>query len=192
MVAPSREARVQFARAALDLYCLEFFQWGIVQTDPNFGNFLVRPETGQIVLLDFGASVEYDDEFRARYVQLLRAVASADRALIAEQGVQFELMDARESAETQGIFVDMILNSAEPFEPSAQPFNFCNAEYSARSNALVRRFVTSLEFSPPPRRLMFLHRKLGGLFQLLKRLDVELDLFPYWEQMLAGFKPRPA
>src|SRR4051794_6609977 len=39
--APPTEARDWLARTALDLYCLEFFRWGIVQTDPNFGNFLI-------------------------------------------------------------------------------------------------------------------------------------------------------
>jgi aarF domain-containing kinase len=190
--APPIEERVWFGRSALDLYCLEFFGWGLVQTDPNFGNFLVRPESRQIVLLDFGASVEYEDEFRAQYVELLRAVASGDRARIADHGVAFKLMDARESPATRELFVDMLLSAAEPFEQRAQPFGFRNAEYAARSSGIVRRFVTALAFSPPPRRLIFLHRKLGGLFQLLKRLDVELDLFPYWEQMLAGFQPRPA
>jgi aarF domain-containing kinase len=42
-----------------------------------------------------------------------------------------------------------------------------------------------LRFSPPPRRLLFLHRKLGGLFQLLRRLDLRLDLAPYWDRMVA-------
>jgi hypothetical protein len=30
-----------------------------------------------------------------------------------------------------------------------------------------------------------LHRKLGGIFQLPKRLDIELDLSRYWEKMVA-------
>jgi len=188
--APSREERVVLARTALDLYCLEFFTWGVVQTDPNFGNFLVRPAERQLVLLDFGASVEYDDEFRTRYVELLRAVARGNRQQVAEHGIGFELMDERESSATKELFVDMLLSAAEPFERHAQPFSFRNADYAARSSDIVRRFVTSLTFSPPPRRLIFLHRKLGGLFQLLKRLDVDLDLAPYWEQMLAGFEPR--
>jgi aarF domain-containing kinase len=187
---PSLEERTLLARNALDLYCLEFFQWGIVQTDPNFGNFLIRDDPRQIVLLDFGATIEYEDEFRIGYVELLRAVATGDRSRIAEQGIVFGLIDARESSETRGFFVDMLLNAAEPFERRAQPFVFRNADYAARSSQVVRRFVTSLEFSPPPRRLIFLHRKLGGLFQLLKRLDVALDLFPYWERMLADLMPR--
>jgi len=190
--APPARERLVFARTALDLYCLEFFTWGVVQTDPNFGNFLVRPKEEQLVLLDFGASVEYDDQFRARYVELLRAVARGNRHQISEQGIGFELMDERESSATKELFVDMLISAAEPFDHGAQPFNFRNADYAARSSDVVRRFVTSLRFSPPPRRLIFLHRKLGGLFQLLKRLDVELDLAPYWEQMLGGFEPRPA
>lgn len=187
--APSLEQRVWFGRAALDLYCLEFFKWGLVQTDPNFGNFLIRESDRQMVLLDFGASIEYEDAFRAQYVELLRAVASGNRARIAEQGVSFGLIDARESEATRELFVDMLTSAAEPFERGAQPFNFRNPEYSARSTDVVRRFVSGLRFSPPPRRLIFLHRKLGGLFQLLKRLDLELDLSPYWEQMLAGIEP---
>jgi aarF domain-containing kinase len=98
--------------------------------------------------------------------------------------VAFGLIDSRESFATRDLFVDMLLGAAEPFEARAQPFEFRNAEYAARSSVVVRRFVTALQFSPPPRRLIFLHRKLGGLFQLLKRLDVTLDLSPYWQRML--------
>lgn len=188
---PPREQRVLFGRMALDLYCLEFFKWGVVQTDPNFGNFLIREDVRRIVLLDFGATIEYDDIFRARYVELLRRVATGDRASIIEHGIGFELIDARESPATRDLFADMLLSAAEPFEQSVQPFNFGNADYAARSSDVVRRFVSSLAFSPPPRRLIFLHRKLGGLFQLLKRLDLQLDLYPYWQQMLAGIEVRP-
>lgn len=182
--APPMDERVALGRAALDLYCREFFEWGVVQTDPNFGNFLVRPEERRIVLLDFGATVEYDAEFRRHYVGLLRAVARKEDAAIADRGLAFGLIDPRESAETRAAFVEMLKNAAEPFERGRQPFRFGDAAYAARSKEVVQRFVSGLRFSPPPRQLIFLHRKLGGLFQLLKRLDVELDLYPYWERML--------
>jgi len=184
--APPRAERVAFASAVLDLYCMEFFQWGVVQTDPNFGNFLIRAEEQTIVLLDFGATVEYDADFRARYVALLRAVGTGDPGRIVDAGVAFELIDPRESLDTRGLFVEMLMSAAEPFQQCGTPFVFRSADYAARSQDVVKRFTKSLRFSPPPRRLIFLHRKLGGLFQLLKRLDVELDLSPYWEQMIAG------
>jgi hypothetical protein len=30
---------------------------------------------------------------------------------------------------------------------------------------------------------VFLHRKLGGLFSLLKEMEVEIDLSPFWEKI---------
>jgi predicted unusual protein kinase regulating ubiquinone biosynthesis (AarF/ABC1/UbiB family) len=181
---PTREQRHALGRAMLDLYCMEFFGWGLVQTDPNFGNFLIQPETQRIVLLDFGATLAYDDPFITQYVDLLQAVAAGDRARIVDAGIAFELIDARESAETRDLFIEMLLSSSEPFEAKRQPFLFRDANYAARSRDVGQRFVKSLAFSPPPRALIFLHRKLGGIFQLLRRLDLELDLTPYWERMV--------
>lgn len=183
---PPRLEREAVGRALLDLYCMEFFRWGTVQTDPNLGNFLVQPpRSGRIVLLDFGATVEYDAEFREGYVSLLRCIASGNRSRIVDEGVAFGLLDARESPKTRERFVDMLVSSVEPFEPRRQPFAFRDGDYAMRSRVVVREFVQSLQFSSPPRRLIFLHRKLGGIFQLLKRLDLELDLSRYWEQMVA-------
>jgi aarF domain-containing kinase len=183
---PPRVKREALGRALLDLYCMEFFHWGTVQTDPNLGNFLVEPShQGRIVLLDFGATVEYDAAFREGYVSLLRCIASGDRRRIVDEGVAFGLLDSRESPKTRERFVDMLVSSVEPFEPRRQPFAFRDGDYAMRSRVVVREFVQSLQFSSPPRRLIFLHRKLGGIFQLLKRLDLELDLSPYWEQMVA-------
>ncbi len=180
------EARLWLARALLDLYCMEFFRWGLVQTDPNFGNFLLRTAPLQLVLLDFGATVEFDGDFRRGYVNLLRAVGSGDAGRVAEEGVAFGLLDARESRPTRQLFAEFLQTAVEPFEASRQPFAFRDAGYAQRSSDVSRRFIRSLEFSPPPRRLLFLHRKLGGIFQLLRRLDVELDLVPYWQQMVEG------
>ncbi|MCK6544666.1 AarF/ABC1/UbiB kinase family protein [Myxococcota bacterium] len=181
---PPRAEREHFARAVLDLYCREFFDWGFVQTDPNPANFLVRPETRQLVLLDFGATLRYDAAFRATYVELLRAVDRRDHRAIVDVGVDFGLIDARERASTKEAFVAMLESAAEPFRPHLQPFAFRDPDYAERSRRVLTTFVRALEYSPPPRRLIFLHRKLGGIHQLLRKLDVRLDLRPYWERMV--------
>ncbi len=183
---PPRVEREALGRALLDLYCMEFFHWGTVQTDPNLGNFLIQSShQGRIVLLDFGATVEYDAAFREGYVSLLRCIATGNRRRIVDAGVEFGLLDGRESPKTRERFVDMLVSSVEPFEPRRQPFAFRDGDYAMRSRVVVREFVQSLQFSSPPRRLIFLHRKLGGIFQLLKRLDLELNLSRYWERMVA-------
>jgi aarF domain-containing kinase len=180
---PRGVEREGFARALLDLYCLEFFEWGFVQTDPNHGNYLITGD-GRVVLLDLGAALEYDTEFRARYVELLKVIGTQDDARIIQAGIDFELIDAREGDATKAAFAQLLRSAVEPFLPSRQPFRFRDEDYAQQARVVARAFTTSLRYSPPPRRLLFLHRKLGGLFQLLKRLDVTLDLIPYWERMV--------
>jgi len=179
---PPLADRIWLAEALLDLYCKELFDWGTVQTDPNFGNFLVRAEAREIVLLDFGATVVYDETFRRDYVALLRVLAAGDGPGLIAAGIEQGLIDGRESEAALASFVEMLKVALEPFE-SEGPFDFGTAEYAARSREVVRRFTEQLRYSSPPRKLLFLHRKLGGLFQLLKRLDVSLDLRPYWARM---------
>lgn len=181
--APSREETQWLAGLLLDLYCQEFFVWGLVQTDPNFGNFLVRAAEREVVLLDFGATVVYEESFRRDYVTLLRTMASGDQAALIDAAIAQGLIDAREDETSRSRFVAMQRIALEPFQHPG-PFSFGSADYAQRSRDSVRAFIESLRHSAPPRRLLFLHRKLGGLFQLLKRLDVELDLRPYWAKMV--------
>jgi aarF domain-containing kinase len=183
---PSRKHREHIGRLVLDLYCLEFFEWGFVQTDPNYGNFFVEPNKLQLGLLDFGATIRYEPEFRADYSQLLHAINTRDRDQIINKFIESGAFDTRESKETRDLFAQLLILSAEPFQAELQPFHFKDADYARRSREVGRKFIQSLKYSPPPRKIIFLHRKLGGIFNLLKNLDVELDVRPYWERMVSS------
>ncbi len=191
---PSTQAedREYIARLVLDLFCMEFSEWGLVQTDPNFGNYLVRADASQsaarlrgqsLVCLDFGATLTYSNEFRKGYARLLNTLASNDTETIFRGAVEFGLLDQRESAEAREAFKDMIQVTMEPFHPDRQPFRFSDPDYERRTTAANRRFTRALVYSPPPRKILFLHRKLGGIFNLVKRLGAEIDLRPYWQKM---------
>ncbi len=181
---PSTENKVRVGKMVLDLYCREFFDWGIVQTDPNYGNFMIQKDPLRLVLLDFGATITYDNEFRASYVRLLKEFASYDRRRMLEAALAFGLLDERESDETQSLFVEFLKSAVEPFLPHLQPFRFHDPGYSAKAHKIGRDFTSSLKYSPPPRQLLFLHRKLGGIFNMLRKMQVELDLTPYWQKMV--------
>ncbi|MEO1338555.1 MAG: AarF/UbiB family protein, partial [Myxococcota bacterium] len=183
---PSYAEREWVGRTILDLYCLEFFEWGFVQTDPNPANFLVRAPQRQMVLLDLGAAMHYDVEFRDNYVRLLSVLGTRDRDAIVQAGIEFDLLDEREGDEPRNLFAELLIAAMTPFEPQRQPFVFRDDKYSARARQIGQDFAQSLRFSPPPRKLIFLHRKLGGIFNLLKRLDLQLDLVPYWERMVGA------
>ena len=73
----------------------------------------------------------------------------------------------------------------EPFSPALAPAERLNArgEYCFRGSDLPMRVsqmgaksALSLSFQMPPREIVFLHRRLGGVFMALVSLAAELDL----------------
>jgi aarF domain-containing kinase len=185
---PTQEQKERLAHRLLNLYIHEFYHFRLVQTDPNFSNFLIRQQGEEIavVLLDFGATREYSEEFVQSYIELLRAVAAKDPELTLARAIAFGLIDGRESEASKELFLEVMRVAAEPFITMGpgEKFDFGDQDYSARSVDVIRRFAASLKFSPPPYKIIFLHRKLGGLFSILKKLNVQLDLHPYWHKMI--------
>lgn len=173
---PSQETRIALAEKILNLYMLEFFEWGFVQTDPNFGNFLVQENPLRLVLLDFGSTKRYERPFIESYKNLLQTFAERNQDSTVRVAIETGLLDERESLEAKGNFFKMMQIAMEPFWPENQPFSFASQDYAKRNRDAILKFTASLKYSPPPRQIIFLHRKLGGIFNLLKRMEVTLDL----------------
>lgn len=60
------------------LVARELFEFGVMQTDPNFANFRYQRETGKVVLLDFGATRDVDPAIQTAYRRLLLAGLAQD------------------------------------------------------------------------------------------------------------------
>lgn len=60
------------------LVARELFEFGVMQTDPNFANFRYQRGTGKVVLLDFGATRVVDPSIRTAYRRLLKAGLAQD------------------------------------------------------------------------------------------------------------------
>jgi aarF domain-containing kinase len=180
---PTQEDRNRLAHMALNLYCHEFMDWGLVQTDPNFANYLIQPSPLKLVCLDFGATLKFTPEFRRNYARYLKVMDSMDANLIFQSSVEFGLMDPRENEDTREAFKNMIQVAMEPFRKENQPFQFTDLSYERRTIQANLAFSKKLQFSPPPRKILFLHRKLGGLFNFVKKIGAKIDLTPYWTKM---------
>lgn len=193
MTKRSHAEREHIAHLVVRLYCHEFFDWGLVQTDPNFSNFLIRRENGEdaLVVLDFGATRQFERKMVESYVDLLQTISGGDAQALIDQALSFGLLDPRESEEAKMSFVEMMQVSCEPFIGNSDSgFNFGNRDYGRRCREVVTKFTSQVKFSPPPHQIIFLHRKLGGIFFLLQRLEVEISLAPYWEEILSRSKTR--
>jgi len=166
----------------MSLFLHEYLACGLVQTDPNWGNFLVAPG-GELVVLDFGACKTYSKEFRTTYRQILSHSMNRRKQELLAVSQGFGLIDPREESEAQEAYLHMMDVVIAPFRHVGM-FDFATETYSQNSKDASLAFAKALKFSPPPRDLIFLHRKLGGVFQTLKRMETRLDLRLVWDKMM--------
>ncbi len=75
-------ARNTAMRALIRLVLRELFELGVMQTDPNFANYRYQPDSGRLVLLDFGATRPVSATTASAYRALLRAALAGDRQAV--------------------------------------------------------------------------------------------------------------
>ena len=92
LAASPQEVRDEVARRLISLVLRELFEFKAMQTDPNFANYLVEPETGRIVLLDFGAVRSLSPASVDAFRRLMRAGLSRDVVAAREAAIAVGLM----------------------------------------------------------------------------------------------------
>ncbi len=184
---PSPQDLAYYSEKFLDLYFTEFFEWGVVQTDPNFANFLIRTDTRQIVLLDFGAIRRYSEDFRRLYFQVMICIHDQQFDKAYEKGIELGWIDRRESKEAKALFIEMLSQSSRPFDFKQMPFDFTDERFLNETRASTIKLVKQLKYTAPPHSLIFLHRKLGGIYFILKSMKAKIDLRPYIEKIRARY-----
>ncbi len=185
---PTKRDKDQVAVAILDLYFHEFFEWGLVQTDPNWGNFLINKKNSEIgiTLLDFGATRRYSSEFVKRYIALLDLASQSSPKAFRELAIDMAFIDSRESEAAFLAFEEMLKTAIKPFFKQSSGsafFDFSDRNHTKESQTAMKALSRELVYSPPPYSIVFLHRKLGGVYSILKSLEVKLDISPYWQMM---------
>jgi hypothetical protein len=178
--------------AATDLLRLalrEVFDWGLVQTDPNFANYLYQPDTERIQLLDFGATREYSTRQRGVLRSLLRACiqgADAD-ADVAEAARNAGYLDTSDPPGYGASVVALLRAATEPARADDR-YAFGRADLAHRMREIVVDMHVRNHYGRlPPSNILFLHRKLGGLYLLLARLSATIPvrelIMPYLERL---------
>lgn len=170
---------------ALELFFYEFFDWGRVQTDPHFGNYRVRlSEDGQdqLVLLDFGAVREFEPAFLDSYFNIVRGAFRGEAERIVDGAVGIGLLRSDSPQSVYDTFAEVGFLMIEPF--SDQPperllsedgaYRWGASDLPWRVSSAISRAAISRWFRIPPREIVFLHRRLGGVFVLLAVLDAEI------------------
>ncbi|ANU38557.1 ABC1 kinase family protein [Vibrio scophthalmi] len=163
-------------QSLLELMFKELFDFKMVQTDPNFANYLYVEQTRQIGLLDFGATREYSDRFSDGYRLAFTSVVNHD-----EQGLNKALEQIGYFSETilpdqRQAILNLVKIACEPM--------LVDEDYDFKASGLAQRLreagtILSMEqeyWHTPPADALFLHRKIGGMYLLASRLGAKVNI----------------
>lgn len=188
--APERRDEV-FARL-IRLVARELFDFGVMQTDPNFANFRYRRETGEIVLLDFGACRPVDPVVANGYRGMLEAglKGNAEEVLAAtiEAGFMMPIV-AEKHPERVNRMIDIVINEMR----ADAPFDFGDRAFVPllrdEGMAIAQDKDT---WAFPPIETLFVQRKVSGTALLGARLKAKVNIRRITEEVLASTSPMPA
>ncbi len=176
MVDAPQEVRNRIVRLLMSLTLRELFEFKLMQTDPNFANYRFNEETDQIVLLDFGASRDIEDELSEAYRALMLAALSGKPEAVFSQMEDMGFIGKNMPEETRQLIVEMIGLTVEPLSQDAV-FDFGENPMALelRDKGFALAGNKALWHVPPPA-TVFIQRKLGGIFMLATRLKVKINI----------------
>ena len=164
----------------ITLVLREIFDLGFMQTDPNFANYRLAPD-GRIVLLDFGATRQISPEIALQYQSLLRAFLAQDRAAIWQQMLKLGYFGPTQPEARQALIVDLALQASAPLRQD-NAYDFMQSSLIEDLAQAGAELGSAREFwHVPPADLLFMHRKIGGMFLLAQRLRATIPLRPLLE-----------
>jgi predicted unusual protein kinase regulating ubiquinone biosynthesis (AarF/ABC1/UbiB family) len=186
----SQERRNRLAENFLDLYFRELFVAGFVQTDPHLGNYKIRLSADgqdQLVLLDFGAVCEYDKNFLQAYRGMIRASLFRDQEAHRETSLGLKFIAADDDPELLRLFEEFCWMTVEPFMTAEDPhvpkglmdaegrYDWRASDLPKRLTAKALKIIRGFPLRTPPREVVFLDRKTGGVFIFLSILGAKLS-----------------
>ncbi len=186
VAALSQTRRNHLAVAVLELYFRELFEWRRVQTDPHFGNYRVRVGEAhdRLVLYDFGAIRDLPQKFMQHYREMLTGIFHHERARFERGAFALGVLRPEDPPELKDIFFRLCHLITEPFL-APQPYDWKNNDLPKRVSDITWEMVRKFPLRAPPREIVFLDRKLAGVFTLLSKLGAKMDarkvLEPYMD-----------
>ncbi|MFS4460100.1 ABC1 kinase family protein [Bdellovibrio sp. HCB2-146] len=199
------ERRNRVAMNFLDLYFKELFEWGVVQTDPHAGNYRIRIDPqghDQLVLFDFGATREYTTEFMIPYRHMVKGSLFNDRELLNKAAYKLKFIESEDHKELKNLFEEFCFESVEPFLEYKDPrnthqqiapdgtYDWKNTDLPKRLSKKVLQIIRNFHWRSPPKEIIFLDRKTGGVFIFLSVLNARIrgrDLILKYLEKLPSF-----
>jgi predicted unusual protein kinase regulating ubiquinone biosynthesis (AarF/ABC1/UbiB family) len=138
-----------------------------------------------MVLLDAGAVRLFSREFRRNIRELANIATDFETTPVVEKMIELEMVNPNESPEVKNLLAELVIDVMALFAKENQPVNFGDIDFINDLRKRAFDVVRQVRYSGPARQVIFLNRKLGGMFHLLKEMQVVMDIYPFWEEVMA-------
>ncbi|HHF2898228.1 MULTISPECIES: ABC1 kinase family protein [Vibrio] len=160
----------------LELLFRELFEFKMVQTDPNFANYLYIENTRQIGLLDFGATREYSERFSTGYRQAFASVVNNDEQGLNDALEQIGFFSQTILPDQRQAILDLVKMACEPMLVD-EPYDFKASDLAQKLREAGTILSMEQEYwHTPPADALFLHRKIGGMYLLAARIGAKVNI----------------
>ncbi|EGQ8498400.1 AarF/ABC1/UbiB kinase family protein [Vibrio alginolyticus] len=160
----------------LELLFRELFEFKMVQTDPNFANYLYIENTRQIGLLDFGATREYNERFSTGYRQAFASVVNNDEQGLNDALEQIGFFSQTILPDQRQAILDLVKMACEPMLVD-EPYDFKASDLAQKLREAGTILSMEQEYwHTPPADALFLHRKIVGMYLLAARIGAKVNI----------------
>ncbi len=150
----------------VELAFKEIFEFNLIQTDPNFANFLYDDTSKKIVLLDFGATSKISKKNIRVFKDILVGLALDRKDMVEKALITLKIFSPNASNSVKHYLLDMIWNLSLPLRKNTE-FDFLHCISTEDLNMLTSTLINQKDkFQLPDPQILFIQRKLGGIFLL--------------------------
>ena len=180
------EVRDRVMGRLIDLVLRELFEFGVMQTDPNFANFRWQPEGEKLVLLDFGAVQPVAPETVEAYRALVSAGLAGDRDAVREAALAGGFLGAgavQRHRPAIDRMIDLVLDRLN--RPGALDFADRAFIEPLRAEGMAVAHDRAA-WHLPTAAMLFVQRKISGTALLAARLGARVDVRAMLEKWVRG------
>ncbi|WP_295563593.1 AarF/ABC1/UbiB kinase family protein [uncultured Sphingomonas sp.] len=171
-----QEARDAAITALVTLVLRELFEFGVMQTDPNFANYRWQADSGALVLLDFGATRAVPAETADAYRRLIEAGLARDRDMIREVAVETGFIGVEAARAHRGA-VDRIIAAIDAALNRPGAFDFGDRAFVPVVREEAKAMIADRDtWHVPHVETLFVQRKVSGTALLAARLKARVDV----------------
>jgi predicted unusual protein kinase regulating ubiquinone biosynthesis (AarF/ABC1/UbiB family) len=175
----TEEQKISLANDFFLLFLKEIFDWKLLQSDAHAGNYFIKDD--KWVLIDFGATKEIEDKL---YENLVHALFMRDRDLM------FETLSNNGAMNMKETDFDYFWNYCKLISEPLQDY-----EYDWERSEIVSTVLTKakelqdkIKFNRLPHENIFIDRKISGVYFMMKKIGVKINLNKLYHKFKQGSK----